>query len=316
MLSVQKSLKTKYNPNKQLIIVVGPTAIGKTALSIDLANYYNSPILSFDSRQFYQEMTIGTAKPNNEELNSAEHHFINSHNISTNYTAGKFENEALNSLSTIFESNDVCIAVGGSGLYIDALVFGIDAMPNSPISRTKWMSIHENEGIEPLQKFLDIHNPEVFDFMDRNNHARMIRAIEVIEVTGNKFTNYRKKAPKSRPFTPIWIGLETDRQVLYDRINSRVDKMIEKGLENEVRQLIPNRHHSALKTVGYAEFFAHFDGEISYEKAIELIKRNSRRYAKRQITWFKRNESIKWFKPDSKGDILIHIHDKVKKSAI
>ncbi|MFK8038471.1 MAG: tRNA (adenosine(37)-N6)-dimethylallyltransferase MiaA [Crocinitomicaceae bacterium] len=313
MLSVQTSLKTKYNPNKQLIIVVGPTGIGKTALSIDLANFYNSPILSFDSRQFYQEMTIGTAKPNSEELNSAKHYFINSHQITTNYTAGKFELEALATLDKIFENNDICIAVGGSGLYIDALVFGIDSMPSSHKTRTKWISIHEKEGIEPLQEFLDANNPEVFEFMDRNNHARMIRAIEVIESTGNKYTDYRKKAPKSRPFTPIWIGLETDRETLYERINARVDRMIEKGLENEVRSLIPHRHHGALKTVGYAEFFDHFDGEISFDKAIELIKRNSRRYAKRQMTWFTRNENIQWFKPDSKGNILAYIQKKIKK---
>lgn len=314
MLSVQNNLKTKYNPNKHLIIIVGPTAIGKTALSIDLANFYNSPILSFDSRQFYKEMTIGTAKPNTEELASAKHHFINSHSILTDYTAGKFEYEALDTLETIFESNDVCVAVGGSGLYIDALVFGIDAMPSNPTIRNKWIKIREAEGLEPLQKYLDNHNPEVFEFIDRQNHSRMIRAIEVIECTGNKFTDYRKHTPKSRPFTPIFVGLEIERAVLYKRINKRVDIMIEKGLEEEVKTLIPHRKHSALKTVGYAEFFDYFEGMIPVEKAIELIKRNSRRYAKRQMTWFTRNESIKWFNPENKGDILAYIQKKLKKS--
>ena len=312
MLSVQNNLKTKYNPNKQLIIIVGPTAIGKTALSIDIANFYNCPILSFDSRQFYKEMTIGTAKPSSEELKSAQHYFINSHSISTDYTAGKFENEALNKLKTIFETHDVCVAVGGSGLYIDALVFGIDAMPSDPSIRKKWIKIKENDGIIPLQNYLDQHNPEVFEFIDRQNHARMIRAIEVIECTGNKFTDYRKQTAKSRPFTPVWIGLEMDRKILYERINKRVDIMIEKGLEEEVKSLIPHRNHNALKTVGYAEFFDYFEGEIPIEKAVELIKRNSRRYAKRQITWFSRNESIKWFKPENKGNILAHIQSKLK----
>lgn len=316
MLSVQTSLKTKYNAKKHLIIIVGPTAIGKTALSIELANFYNAPILSFDSRQFYKEMTIGTAKPSLEELASADHHFINSHSILTDYTAGKFENEALEVLDNHFKTNDVCIAVGGSGLYIDALIFGIDAMPSDANIRAKWIKIKEEEGIEPLQAFLDEHNPEAFEFIDRMNHARMIRAIEVIEATGNKFTSYRKHAQKSRPFTPVWLGLEMDREALYDRINLRVDKMIEKGLEQEVKSLIPHRQHSALKTVGYAEFFDYFEGNIQIEKAIELIKRNSRRYAKRQMTWFKRNENIEWFSPENKGNILGYIQQKIKESQV
>lgn len=307
MLSVQSSLKTKYNPKKHLIIIVGPTAVGKTSLSIDLAHFYNCPIVSFDSRQFYKEMNIGTAKPSVEELNSAEHLFINSHSILSDYTAGKFESEALQKLETVFQANDVCIAVGGSGLYIDALVFGIDAMPSDIKIRTKWKQTHQTGGLQPLQKFLDKHNPEVFDFIDRNNHARMIRAIEVIEITKKKFTDHRKNTPKSRPFTPLWVGLEMEREELYNRINLRVDKMIERGLKEEAKSLVPHRLHSALKTVGYAEFFDYFEGNQNLEKTIELIKRNSRRYAKRQMTWFSRNEAISWFSPNSKGNILASI---------
>ncbi len=312
MLSIQSNLKAKYNSAKHLIIVVGPTAIGKTTLSIDLANYYNCPILSFDSRQFYKEMNIGTAKPSEEELKSAEHYYINSHSIKTDYTAGKFEINAIQTLDDIFKSNDVCIAVGGSGLYIDALVYGIDEMPSDSKIRARWIKIKDSEGIKPLQNYLDKHNPEVFEFMDRNNHARMIRAIEVIEISGKKFTHYRKQTAKSRSFTPIWIGLEIERELLYDRINKRVDKMVERGLEEEVKSLIPYRNHSALKTVGYAEYFSYFEGEIPLEKAVELVKRNSRRYAKRQMTWFKKNESIQWFNPDFKGDILAYIQNKIK----
>lgn len=313
MLSVQSSLKTKYNPNKHLIIIVGPTAVGKTALSIDIANFYDCPIVSFDSRQFYKEMSIGTAKPSVEELDSAEHFFINSHSILNDYTAGKFEAEALEKLDSVFETNDVCIAVGGSGLYIDALVFGIDAMPSDQKVRAKWKNTFEKEGLEPLQQYLDKHNPEVFKFMDRNNHARMIRAIEVVEITKKKFTDFRKHTPKSRPFTPIWIGLEMDRAELYERINLRVEKMIEKGLKEEAKSLVPHRLHSALKTVGYAEFFNHFEGNENLEKTIELIKRNSRRYAKRQMTWFTRNEAITWFNSTAKGDILAKIQTTIGK---
>ncbi|MDX1350261.1 MAG: tRNA (adenosine(37)-N6)-dimethylallyltransferase MiaA [Putridiphycobacter sp.] len=313
MLSVQSKIKANYNPNKYLVIIVGPTAIGKTALSIDIANFYDAPILSFDSRQFFKEMNIGTAKPSNEELASADHYFIDSHSINTEYTAGKFETESLEQLASLFTKNDICVAVGGSGLYIDALVFGIDAMPSSRDIRNKWIAIKAEKGIHPLQQFLDKHNPEVFEFIDRQNHARMIRAIEVIECSGQKFTDFRKKSAKSRPFTPIWIGLDMNRSDLYDRINARVDRMIEKGLEEEVTSLVAHRHHTALKTVGYAEFFDFFDGNISREKAIELIKRNSRRYAKRQMTWFGKNESIKWFSPESKGDILAYIQHKTGK---
>jgi len=301
-----------YNTNKHLIIIAGPTAIGKTALSIELAKKYNCPILSFDSRQFFKEMSIGTAKPNKEELSQAKHYFIDSHSIQQNYTSGKFEIEALKSLDHIFETHDTCIAVGGSGLYIHALVYGIDEMPSDLKVREKYIQIHLNKGLKPLQDYLDQNDPDVFNFIDRQNHARMIRAIEVIELSGRKFTSFRKNQRKNRNFTPIWIGLEMDREPLYDRINLRVDLMLDAGLENEVKSLSIYKSHSALKTVGYSEFFSYFNHEIDYEECVRLIKRNSRRYAKKQFTWFKKNEDITWFHPSHKDEIYQIIDKKIR----
>ena len=304
MLSVQTPLKSNYNPNKHLIIIVGPTAIGKTTLSIELAQHYRCPIVSFDSRQFYKEMSIGTAKPTPEELAAAEHLFIDSHSINQDYTSGKFELDAITELDNVFKHHDICIAVGGSGLYIDALVYGIDSMPSDLNIRNKWIDIRKNEGLKPLIQFLEENNPEVFEFIDRKNHARMIRAIEVIEVSGQKFTSFRKNRHKKRNFTPLWIGLDMPREKLYERINHRVDLMIQAGLEEEVKSLQEYQDHSALRTVGYAEFFKFFNEEISIEDCIELIKRNSRRYAKRQFTWFKKNTDIHWFSKDKQSEIL------------
>ena len=298
-----KNINPKYNPNKKLIIVAGPTAIGKTSLAIELAKKHNCPILSFDSRQFFKEMSIGTAKPDQEELSQANHYFIDSHSIQEPYTSGRFETDALIKLDELFEDNDTCIAVGGSGLYIHALVYGIDEMPSDLTIRQKYIDIHLEQGLKPLQDYLDEKNPEVFNFIDRQNHARMIRAIEVIELSGRQFTSFRKNQRKDRDFTPIWLGLEMEREFLYDRINLRVDMMLEAGLEKEVKSLTEYKDHSALKTVGYSEFFSYFDDKIDFEECIRLIKRNSRRYAKKQFTWFKKNEEIKWFHPKDTKDI-------------
>lgn len=310
MLSVNTPIK-KYPSNKKLIIIVGSTAVGKTALSIELAQKYNCPIISFDSRQFFKELNIGTAKPDEDELASAEHFFINSHSINQNYTSGKFEIDANKKLEEIFKEKDICIAVGGSGLYIDALVFGIDAMPSDIKIRNEWIALYEKEGLEPLQNYLLEKDPAVFDFIDKNNRARMIRAIEVIETSGEKFTSFRKNQKKNRNYEPIWIGLDMEREKLFERINLRVDEMIEKGLEKEVKDLMVYKDHTALKTVGYSEFFDYFDGKTDLDKCIELIKRNSRRYAKRQMTWFKKNKDINWFKAEDKTEILNHLDTKI-----
>lgn len=293
--------------NKRLIIIAGPTAVGKTALSIQLANHFNCPILSFDSRQFYAEMIIGTAKPSAEELSQAPHHFIGNLSVKDRYTAGMFEREALARLATIFEEHDYCIAVGGSGLYIDALVYGIDDIPTNPVIRANLQLRWKNEGLEALSEELKLIDPSYYAIADIQNSRRVIRALEVYETTGKTYTELRKKSPKKRPFESHWIGLNLEREILFDRINQRVDIMLESGLEVEVEGLCELQNHSPLKTVGYSELFAFFKGEIERERAIELIKRNTRQYAKRQITWFKKNELVRWYKPTDIQKIIEEI---------
>lgn len=292
---------------KKLIIIAGPTAVGKTALSIQLANHFNCPIISFDSRQFYSEMSIGTAKPSLEELNQAEHHFIGSLSIQDRYTAGMFEREALAKLSEIYESNDYCIAVGGSGLYIDALVFGIDDIPANDEVRAFFHKRWADEGLEALKEELLTIDPEYYKIADVMNPRRVIRALEVHKITGKTYTELRKKSPKNRPFQSHWIGLNLDREELFDRINLRVDQMIGQGLIDEVKSLFEQRECKALKTVGYSELFSFLEGEIDQERAIELIKRNTRQYAKRQITWFKKNDLVDWYNPNELEKIIEEI---------
>jgi tRNA dimethylallyltransferase len=292
---------------KKLIIVAGPTAVGKTALSIKLAQHYQCPIISFDSRQFYREMNIGTAKPTANELAQAEHHFIGNLSIHDRYTAGIFEREALVKLEEIFQTNDYCIAVGGSGLYIDALAFGIDDIPSDADVRLKLQERWKNEGLEVLQQEVLAVDPEFYHASDMQNSRRVIRALEVFEITGKPYTLLRKKQPKQRPFEMYWVGLNLEREVLFDRINRRVDIMMELGLEEEVKSLFAEKEIKALHTVGYRELFSYMDGEYSKEKAIELIKRNTRYYAKRQITWFKKNEFVNWFLPTETQKIIEEI---------
>jgi len=292
---------------KKLIIVAGPTAVGKTALSIELAQHYNCPIISFDSRQFYREMNIGTAKPSDFELGQAEHHFIGNLSIHDHYTAGIFEREALLKLEAIFESHDFCIAVGGSGLYIDALAFGIDNIPSDPEVRAKLIARWENEGLEVLKNEVLAVDPEFYHASDMQNSRRVIRALEVFEITGKPYTLLRKKKPKQRPFEMYWVGLNLEREELFDRINRRVELMLDLGLEEEVKNLHSNKEIKALHTVGYRELFSFMDGEYSREKAVELIKRNTRYYAKRQITWFKKNELVNWFSPNETEKIIEEI---------
>ncbi|MDG1915967.1 MAG: tRNA (adenosine(37)-N6)-dimethylallyltransferase MiaA [Crocinitomix sp.] len=292
---------------KKLIIVAGPTAAGKTALSIELAQHYQCPIISFDSRQFYREMNIGTAKPTADELAQAEHHFIGNISIHDRYTAGIFEREALVKLEEIFQTNDFCIAVGGSGLYINALAFGIDNIPSDPEVRLKLQERWKNEGLEVLQQEVLAVDPAFYNTSDMQNSRRVIRALEVFEITGKPYTLLRKKQHKKRPFEMYWVGLNLEREVLFDRINRRVDMMMELGLEEEVKSLFDEREIKALHTVGYRELFSFMEGEYSKEKAVELIKRNTRYYAKRQITWFKKNELVNWFSPTETQKIIEEI---------
>jgi len=292
---------------KKLIIIAGPTAVGKTALSIALANHFKCPILSFDSRQFYAEMSIGTAKPTDAEVAAAEHHFIGNLSIKDRYTAGMYERQALALLETIFEAHDYCIAVGGSGLYIDALAFGIDDIPADENVRMHFHERWANEGLEVLSNELLQIDPAYHAIADLQNPRRVIRALEVHKISGKTYTDLRKKTPKERPFKSHWIGLNLEREELFERINLRVDQMLENGLLAEVHSLIPMQDLKALKTVGYSELFAFINGEIDRERAVELIKRNTRQYAKRQLTWFKKNEFVHWYEPNEIEKIIEEI---------
>jgi len=284
---------------KTLIVIAGPTASGKTAAAISLAQHYKTVILSADSRQFYREMSIGTAKPSWIELAAAKHYFIDSHSITDNFSVGDFEKQALALLDEQFKFHDVIILVGGSGLYIKALVEGFDNIPQAnPEIRERLNKEFTLKGIEPLKKKLKEVDPDYYAEVDLNNPQRIIRALEVHKVSGKPFSSYRKAGINTRPFNILKIALDMPRELLYHRINQRVDVMLEQGLVAEARSLIFHRHLNALNTVGYSELFDHFDNKISLEKAIDQIKQNTRHFAKRQLTWFRKDTAIHWLKPE------------------
>lgn len=273
---------------KELTIVIGPTAVGKTDYSIQLAETYGSPIISCDSRQIFKEMKIGTAPPSKEQLETVKHYFIFSHSVRDFYTAGKYEMEALALLENLFRSHDKLVMVGGSGLYVDALCHGLDDFPETDQQlRSKLMLRLENEGMESLRQELKVLDPESYGVIDMANTHRVLRALEVTLMTGKKFSSFKSNRQKTRPFKIKKEYLSMDREKLYDRINRRVDLMLEQGLVAEVEGLMSYRECPALNTVGYREIFDHLDGRTSLEEAVELIKRNSRRYAKRQMTWWR-----------------------------
>ncbi len=302
---------------KYLITIVGPTAIGKTALSIALAQHFKCEIISCDSRQFFKEMTIGTAVPNPDELQAAKHHFIQNISIFDNYTVGDYEKEALNKLEELFKHNDYAILIGGSGLYVDAVLKGFDEFPEIDTTiREKVIQEYEQKGITYLQqqlKELDssyynkltIQNPQTLQ-----NPQRMMRFVEVCLGTEKPYSSFLNQKKNNRNFTPILIGLEADRAVIYDRINQRVDIMLNNGLLEEAQRLHPNKALNALQTVGYRELFSYFDGEFTLPFAIEEIKKNTRRFSKRQLTWFKRNENTKWFDYLTPKSEIINFIDK------
>lgn len=292
-----------------LICIVGPTAIGKTSLSLKLANYFSTEIISADSRQFYKEMNIGTAVPSENELSQANHHFIQHISIEEEYNVGRFEEDAIKVLGEIFKLNSNAILVGGSGLYQKAITEGLDSFPNIPSEiREKYNTILKNEGIEKLQSLLKEKDPESYNSIEISNPRRLTRALEVIEASGKSFTFYQNQTKKQRKFDVIKIGLDAPREVIYDRIEQRVNLMIEKGLVEEAKKLYPYRHLNALQTVGYKELFSYFDGELSLAEAISEIKKNTRRFAKRQLTWFKKDSEIKWFYYETHfEDIIAHI---------
>lgn len=304
---------------KYLITIVGPTAIGKTALSIALAQHFKCEILSCDSRQFFKEMTIGTAVPNEEELQAATHHFIQNKSIFENYTVGDYEKEALIKLEQLFQENDFAILIGGSGLYVDAVLKGFDEFPEiDPEIRSEVNSNYEKFGINYLQEQLKKLDPDYYQKINLENPQtlqnpqRMMRFTEVCLGTGKPYSSFLNQKKGNRNFTPILIGLEADRAVIYDRINHRVNIMIQEGLLTEAERLYPNKALNALQTVGYRELFSYFDKEFTLAFAIEEIKKNTRRFAKRQLTWFKRNESTKWFDyATPKSEIIKYIQSKV-----
>ncbi|WP_162074402.1 tRNA (adenosine(37)-N6)-dimethylallyltransferase MiaA [Chryseobacterium fistulae] len=278
---------------KNLISVVGPTGIGKTRLAIDLAKYFNTEIVSCDSRQFFKEMKIGTASPTDEELQEAQHHFIGNLSIQEYYSIGQYEEDALKKLNELFENHKTLILVGGSMMYEKAVIEGLNDLPEADEeNQKKLQEILENDGIEKLQEMLKDIDPEYFAIVDFHNHRRLLRAIDVIWQTNKKYSEQIAVSQDSRDFKTIRIGIEAPREELYDRINKRVDIMIEKGLLEEAKSLEEFKQSTALNTVGYTELFKYFDGEWDLDFAISEIKKNSRRYAKRQLTWYRKAEDI------------------------
>ena len=286
--------------NHKLIIVSGPTAVGKTAFALQLARHYKAEIISADSRQLYKEMNIGTAKPSTVELEEVKHHFINHISIHKRFSSGDFEKEALDILERLFVKNDKVIVAGGTGLYIKALTEGFDEMPAIDHEIRKHLNnLHVKEGLDPLLNMLKTKDPEYYERVDKHNYRRIIRALEVCLTTETSYSTFRKsQSPRARNFDTIYIGLTLDREILYERINYRVDSMIRMGLFEEAKGLYPYRSLEALQTVGYKEIFDHLEGIYDFEEAVRLIKRNTRRYAKRQLTWLNNKENVTWFSPD------------------
>ncbi|MBP6431778.1 MAG: tRNA (adenosine(37)-N6)-dimethylallyltransferase MiaA [Ferruginibacter sp.] len=280
---------------KDCIVLVGPTAVGKTALAIQLAQHFNTQIISADSRQCYKELNIGVAKPSAEELNSVIHYFINSHSVNDEVNAAVYEQYALQKLDEIFTTNNTAIVVGGTGLYVKALCNGVDIISDIPITlRQNIVQQYEQHGMLWLQNEVATKDPLYYQQGEIENPQRLMRALEVVLHTSNSILSYQTKTKKERPFNIIKIGLQLPRDILYNRINSRVDTMLQQGLLKEVEALLPYKHLNALQTVGYTELFDYLDKKISLDRAIELIKQNTRHYAKRQITWFKKDEEINW----------------------
>ncbi len=292
------------NTSRTLIVVVGPTAVGKTEVTLDIARQLNTEILSADSRQIFKELKIGAATPSGEQLRQVPHHFVGTHSIFDHYTAGMFELDALERLQEIFSRKNQAVMTGGSGLYINAVCHGIDALPKvDPGVRQNLIDQYENEGTEGIRQRLKVLDPTSYQQIDLKNPKRILKALEITLTTGKPYSAFLTRQRKDRPFSMLKIGLNRDRQELYLRINQRVDQMLEEGLLEEARGLHPYQHLNALNTVGYKELFRYFDNEVSYDEAVRLIKRNTRRYAKRQLTWFSRDNEIEWFHPDQQQKI-------------
>ena len=296
---------------KRLIVLLGPTGVGKTELSIEIARHFHTSIISCDSRQIYREMRIGTAVPSREQLSAVPHFFIHTLSVKDYYNSWQFEQQALDKIRELHHTAEVVLLVGGSMMYIDALCKGIDDIPTiDPELREQLMNRMEVEGVEAIRDLLKKLDPVFYAQVDLNNAKRVLHAVEVCMMAGKPYSSLRTNQPKKREFDILKIGLNREKTELYDRIDKRVDIMLEEGLEGEARSLYPLRHLNPLNTVGYKQFFEYFDNKIDYEEAVRLIKRNSRRYAKKQLSWFRRDTAIHWFHPDDKENIFRWIEGK------
>lgn len=298
-----------------LIVVVGPTAVGKTDLCVHLAQHFGTEIISADSRQFYQELSIGTAKPTLEEQQGIRHHFVDSHPIAEVYNAGAYEQDVLALLGKLFQQHEAVILTGGSGLYVRAVTDGMDEMPETDTAvRESLTTLYQQEGLQPLLVQLQQLDPAYYERVDKANPQRVIRALEVCLSSGQPYSDFRKSEARERPFYIIKIGLNRDRQELYERIDRRMDLMLEQGLLEEAKALYPYRAHNALQTVGYKEIFDFLEGQYDWAEAVRLLKRNSRRYAKRQLTWFHKHGDYTWFHPEQWDEMLTFIREQMGKA--
>lgn len=297
--------------NKTLIVITGPTAVGKTALCLDIAKHFDIPIINADSRQIFRELKIGTARPTKEQMQDVRHYFVGNFGLEDYYSASIFEQQVLELLEQLFLKHDFALMTGGSMMYIDAVCDGIDDIPTiDDATRTLMKKRLADEGLENLCEELKVLDPEYYDIVDRQNPRRVVHALEICTMTGKTYTSFRKREKRERSFKIIKIGLNRPREELYERINQRVDQMMADGLLEEVRGLYPQRHLNALNTVGYKELFDYIDGRWPLEEAVERIKGNTRRYARKQLTWYKKDEHIRWFHPDEKDQIIDYICGK------
>jgi tRNA dimethylallyltransferase len=294
--------------NKTLIVITGPTAVGKTALCLDIATHFGIPIINADSRQIYRELKIGTACPTEEQMQQVKHYFVGTLGLEDYYSASLFEQQVLELLSQLFQLHDYALITGGSMMYIDAVCNGIDDIPTiDDQTRTLMKQRLANEGLKTLVEELRQLDPEYYEIVDRQNPRRVVHALEICAMTGKTYTSFRKREKRHRPFRIVKIGLNRERDELYERINQRVDQMMALGLLEEAKSLYPLRHLNALNTVGYKELFDYLEGRWSLEEAVERIKGNTRRYARKQLTWYKKDELIRWFHPHDKEEIIRYI---------
>lgn len=295
---------------KRLVVLLGPTGVGKTELSLSLAEHLESPILSADSRQLYADLQIGTAAPTADQLARVKHYFVGTLHLTDYYSAAQYESDVIRKMECLFSDHENLLLTGGSMMYIDAVCKGIDDIPTVDDETRRYMMEHyQKDGLEALQQELKELDPEHYEIVDLKNPKRVIHALEICRMTGKTYTSFRKAEIKQRPFQVLYIGLNRPREELFQRINSRVDQMMADGLLQEVQRVLPYRSENSLNTVGYKELFAYLDGDCTLEFAIEKIKKNTRVYAKKQLTWFKKNEQIHWFHPDEKEQIIRFIDE-------